>query len=213
MNKWIYIIGSLVVIVLAIVFWPSDQSGKKDPGSKSGAHKSESGTYENFYSDAPSPIASHEDKELIRKLWPDVFEPKENNREAVKKHWREFAKKYPENIFIPQAVLPELSEEEAKARRDTLDAYTAVAAKFAAMESAAKKVKPGEEPTAASMEGITPEQQKLYFEYKIKETQSKIDLIQYALDANGLDNDQKEEANKQIAEWTKELEQYKKMAN
>ncbi len=212
MNKWYYIIGIALLVILGFIFWPSSKSGESAKATPGVGSKNSSSLYQNFYDDAPSPILSQEDKEMVRRLWPDVLTPRENNREAVRKEWEKFAQKYPENIFIPDSIKPDLSEKQEKERRKTLDAYTSVATRFAVMEAKAKNAQAGTEPSAPSTEGITPEQQKLYFDYKIKETQSKIDLMQYALDSNGLDNDQKTEAQTQMEAWKKDLEQYKKMA-
>ena len=152
-----------------------------------------------------------EEMEQVRNLWPDVFERKPD-REEVRRQWAEFAQEHPDNIYIPSQFLPELSDEQKAERRAVLDAVGEMSTEVALQRARARKNADTSQdgPDAPPEPTVDPETQKKYFNYRIQELQSRIELIEYALAKGELDPDQVPEAQKELEEWKaqkKELEE------
>lgn len=163
---------------------------------------------EGFWPDAPAPEV---DPEEIRKLWPDVFEPRPD-RAQVEKEWTEFAKVHPNNMYIPSQFLPELSDTEKKKRQEILDTVGDVETSLAVQRSKLNRTaEAGVDGPTSSEPQVTPEQQRSYFEYRISELESRIQLIEYFLDKGSASADQKTTANQDLTQWKKELADYKKI--
>ncbi|MBI3394341.1 MAG: hypothetical protein HY042_00750, partial [Spirochaetia bacterium] len=166
------------------------------------------------FADAPRPDSDPELAEQIRTLWPHALKPQKDNREEVRKQWQDFAKQYPDNVYLPdeyRAVAP--TDEQKSVRRKTMELVTSVDAKIASQRAALKQqAKPGQNgPSAPSVPDVTPQEQKQYFNYKMSELSSRIQLVQYMLANGSPDAQQKAQAQKDIAAWNKELNDYRQV--
>lgn len=205
------IIGAAVVIVAIIVivllYTPTRRDKRPDQQT------TEYGEGERQFTDAPRPDSDPELAEQIRTLWPHALKPVQDNKDEVRRQWQEFAKTYPENIYVPDEYRSQVpTEEQRAARQKNMELVTAVDAKVAAAKSAAKSAKPGVPgPSAPGTSDIPPAEQKQYFNYKIQELQSRIQLVQFMLSKGSPDNQQKAQAQKDMAAWNKELSDYQKV--
>ena len=204
MNKKSLVIGAvalIAVLVVIIVYLSLDE--KKEPGENKTGFKTE-GT--KGYPGAPDPAADLEKLDQIRNLWPDIFQKKPDT-EAVKKEWSDFARRYPNNFYLPPDFRPPMSEEERKEHQKELNTFTHVEATIASLRSKSKFVAPGTPPPKVLETDYSPEEQKVYFNYRIKELQSRVELLDFALEKKGLDNDQVARAKKEREEWQEQLKQ------
>ncbi len=163
-----------------------------------------------LYLDAPKPNL---DPEEVFKLWPDLQNPQKVNKEEIEKQWIEFARKYPNNFYIPTKYL-NLTEEQLQQRQKELETFTYLESKYSAFKSKLnKEAKPGIDAPEIKEISIEPEEQQIYFQYKIKELQSRIELIEYWLEneGNNLTSQQKELAEQDLQQWKKELNEYNKL--
>lgn len=165
------------------------------------------------FKDAPAPWANEEELDQIRDLWPDAFDKSKVDREEVKKEWQEFASVYPENVYIPSRFLPEQSAEQKKEKRELLDKVTSISTKIANSRAKQRKASSGNRTPAIDpgTGDVTPEEQTLYFTEKLKELESRKQLIKYALDNKGLDPDQTGTAQADIAQIDKEIANIKQV--
>ncbi|MCB1310020.1 MAG: hypothetical protein KDK30_17655 [Leptospiraceae bacterium] len=161
----------------------------------------------------PDPMNDLETREQVQNLWPDVFEPGPD-REAVRRQWQEFARDYPDNIYIPSQYLPELSESEINERRQVLDAVGDVHTEIANRRARARKEgEPGTPgPDAPAESPVSPETQRRYFQYRIRELQSRIELVEYALARDQLDPDQIPAAEAELEDWRREMAELEAVA-
>ena len=202
MNKNLLIgIGALIAVGLVVAIFFVMR------GEKEQKHTDIVSTVDNWVD--PSTIKDREELEQVQKLWPDVFRKDPRDPEKVKQEWRDFAARYPVNFYLPPAFRKPTTEEEKKAHRKRLDIYTDVAVRFARIGTKAKYAEPGK-PIPSTDEGFTFEEQQTYFNYRIQELESRIQLLDYATEKNGLDADQITRAKKERAEWQKELDDMKK---
>ncbi len=206
------IIGLLAlagVILVAVIIYLSVGRGPGRPGTPGGPTGDQ--VFKDLYPDAPNPAEDPELAEQIKKLWPDVAKPKPD-RDAVRREWADFAKKYPNNIYIPDEFRAPLSDAETQERRKVLDTVTSVETNFANMRASAKSAKPGVDgPAAPPQSNVSPADQRVYFDYKIRELESRIQLVEYMLSNGSPDAEQKASAQKEMAQWSKDLENYKKL--
>ncbi|ABZ93725.1 Hypothetical protein LBF_1201 [Leptospira biflexa serovar Patoc strain 'Patoc 1 (Ames)'] len=155
------------------------------------------------FADAPNP----EELELAQAevLWPFALEKKPNRKEEVKEEWRDFAAKYPNNFYIPREIRAPMTEKQEKEQLEMLDSFTAMDATFSANQSKEKwSDKPSaEEPSTA--ERPSPNTQKAYFDFKINELESRIQMVEYWLENKKPDSDVKGSAEKDLQIWKKEL--------
>ncbi|MBW7858964.1 MAG: hypothetical protein H3C43_11880 [Leptonema sp. (in: Bacteria)] len=212
-RKQLILIGTItgLILFIGIIFFllREDQSPNREQTDQEAQNtplRLPSG--EGFWPDAPAPDV---DPEEIRKLWPDVFEPKPD-RAQVEKEWTEFAKVHPNNMYIPSQFLPEPSDSEKKRRQEVLDTVGEVETNLAVQRTRLnKEAQIGVDGPSNSEPQVTPKQQRSYFEYRISELESRIQLIEYFLDKGSASADQKATANQDLAQWKKELEDYKKV--
>lgn len=164
-----------------------------------------------LYLDVPKPNL---DPEEVFKLWPDLQNPQKVNKEEIEKQWIEFARKYPNNFYIPTKYL-NLTEEQLQQRQKELETFTYLESKYASIKSKLnKEAQPGVNgPEAIKEINPEPEEQRTYFQYKVKELQSRIELIEYWLENEGanLNSQQKELAEQDLQQWKKELNEYNKL--
>lgn len=155
------------------------------------------------FADAPNP----EELELAQAevLWPFALEKKPNRKEEIKEEWRDFAAKYPNNFYIPREIRAPMTEKQEKEQLEMLDSFTAMDATFSANQSKEKwSDKPSaEEPSTA--ERPSSNTQKAYFDFKINELESRIQMVEYWLENKKPDSDVKGSAEKDLQIWKKEL--------
>jgi len=206
MNKKYLIIGALIVMAIligAIVFFvlqgeqrdERDDIGRVEPDTR------------DFYPGAPDPASDLEIRDQIKRLWPDVFE-KKPDPEKVKREWAALAKRHPNNFYLPPEFRPAMTKEQRRAHRKRLEAYTHVAAAIAAKRSKSKYDKPGTKAPEIDL-GVSPEDQRVYFKYRIHELESRMQLLEFAFERKGLDPDQTSRAKREMQEWKKELNDLK----
>ncbi|MCB1193379.1 MAG: hypothetical protein H7A23_11940 [Leptospiraceae bacterium] len=173
-----------------------------------------------FYPDAPNPFDENEELlDEVERLWPDalnsvtlwpqaLYPEKNKQKEKVREEWIDFSNKYPENIYVPSEYKEPITEEKAAEIRQELDNYTEMETKFASFNASSKYAEPGSEPPKSPKEEeVSPEVQRSYFQYKTKELESRIQLVEYMMEKSYLNADQKETALKDLQSWKKELNQ------
>ncbi len=210
MNKKILILLLLVIfIVISIFIYLVMETKQKEISQQIELQIQEKKEY---YTDAPRPDM---DPEEIFKLWPDLQKQEKLNPEEIDRQWREFAKKYPDNFYIPTKYL-NLTEKQKEERQRQLETFASLESKYASLKAKLEKESKeginGPE-TIKEESTVDPEEQSIYFQYKIKELQSRIELIEYWLenDSMNIDEEQKKIASQDLEEWKKELEIYKNL--
>lgn len=154
---------------------------------------------------APAPATPDED---ALRLWPHLRQgaPTREQQAAVQAQWSRFAQAHPDNVYLPAAMQASLTPEQVRAARQRLDNTTAVVARQAAQSHAQKYAEPGQAPPAAPAEPVDVAMQRDFFDYKIRELESRLQLVNFYL-ANGQPSAEKRAAaNKDIQQWTRELE-------
>ncbi len=209
-NKWILGgLGLMALILVTLILFTngrssdSARSANSDDDSDRTIRSTAKSLFDDpEFADAPAP----EDDELSQaeSLWPLALEKKPDNREKVKEEWRDFAAKYPKNFYIPRAIRPLRSDSEEKEALQVLDDFTAMDASFAADLSKNKWADAGSLP-GAEPKKPAPAKQKAYFDYKINELESRIQMVEYWMANNAANANDKVNAEKDIKLWKKEL--------
>ncbi|WP_367897621.1 hypothetical protein AB3N61_11450 [Leptospira sp. WS58.C1] len=211
-SYWPWISGAFILILCFLfIIWPE----KKAPSPSLGEEASEAvdrkyGSDTLEFPDAPHPFEEDPDLEgSAKRLWPAAFREKksEEEREKIREEWIDFAARFPRNIYIPKEFRPPLTSEDEKKARELLDKITSAESKFALSRNASKYDHPGSVPTRPTDPNVTPEEQRAYFSYKISELESRIQLVQYAIQQGRMDTSQIPQANSDLAAWQKELTQ------
>ncbi|MCB1326671.1 MAG: hypothetical protein H7A21_14285 [Spirochaetales bacterium] len=194
------ILGAVALIAVLIIVIGGEGDGQRDGG---GDVPWEQLGGDDAYPDAPNPADDLEQLDQIRNLWPDVFEPRPD-REEVAQQWREFAARYPSNIYIPPQFQPELSEAERAERLRVLDTVTDVQGRIASVRARSRADVTGDPPAAGpnapGQPTVTPAEQRTFFQYRIQELESRIQLIEYALEQGEVDSDQVARGRAQLEE-------------
>lgn len=203
----ISIVGISIAFLLIFLYFFIFKPIQKEEISKE--EKIEKQEEKEFYADAPKPNL---DPEEIFKLWPDLAEKMEVNQEKIEQEWIDFARKYPNNFYIPTKYL-NLTEKQKEERIKELENFIDIESKIASLKSKLEKdSKVGiDGPDAPEKPNITPEEQKNYFSYKIKELESRIQLIEYWLENQNVDPQQKKDAEEELKQWKKELSEYQSL--
>ncbi|TGN17713.1 hypothetical protein EHS15_16190 [Leptospira idonii] len=154
------------------------------------------------FADAPAP----EEDELSQaeKLWPFALERQPNRKEKIKEEWRDFAAKYPKNFYIPKEIRPAMTEAEEKEAKENMETFTALEANFASSISKNKWSEPNGNPPSEPSRPA-PAEQKIYFDYKIHELESRIQMIEYWMENNQTAAADKLNAERDLKVWKKEL--------
>lgn len=170
---------------------------------------------------APLPPPTEAQSEVDR-LWPHVRlgPPSAQERSRIRAQWVRFATSYPDNLYVPSEFRPALNEEQRQAARQQLDDTTAMAARMAAQKHADRYAQPpsvadlaqrqtGAAPSEqqARASGVTPAQQRNFFSYRIRELESRIQLVEFYLASDDLAATKKAAATKEVTVWKKELEE------
>lgn len=215
MNRKYLLIGGLAILAVLAIIWVIPQTKKKKTGTDTTTDQSTNTTrpsggsfFSSVYPDAPNP--ADEDSALeteAERLWPHLAKKQdfEKQREKAREEWQAFAAKYPKNFYIPADLKAPLTEQEITERRKELDLVAGMDTKFAIMEINARTADPGVNPKTPSKPDVTPEEQRAYFSYKIKELESRIQLIEYSIESSGLDAQKTAIAKKDLTVWKKEL--------
>ncbi|MCT8333000.1 hypothetical protein NUH30_04890 [Leptospira sp. 85282-16] len=218
MNKrFIGIISvcGFLLLLFSFVVWKfsSEKSNKQVDVTDSDFGKTESHAKSLFddpeFADAPNP----EELELAQAevLWPFALEKKPNRKEEIKEEWRDFAAKYPKNFYIPREIKTRMTEVEEKEQLEMLDTFTAMDASFSASISKEKwSDKPSaEEPN--STERPSAKTQRAYFDFKINELESRIQMVEYWMENKHPSGEVKQSAEKDLSLWKKELASLKEV--
>ena len=209
-KKTMILVSLFIIIVISFILYLLLKSEKKEitQNEQETPYKQEK---QELYLDVPKPNL---DPEEVFKLWPDLQNPQRFNKEEIEKQWIEFARKYPNNFYIPTKYL-NLTEEQLQQRQKELETFTYLESKYASIKSKLnKEAQPGVNgPEAIKEINPEPEEQRTYFQYKVKELQSRIELIEYWLENEGanLNSQQKELAEQDLQQWKKELNEYNKL--
>lgn len=208
MNKKILyiILGFLVFLLIFYVIFFIFKEEKEQITEEKKIEKEEKIEY---YSDAPKPNL---DPEEVFKLWPDLAKKMEVDKEKIDQEWLDFVRKYPDNFYIPTKYL-NLTEKEKEERIKELENYADIEAKIASQKSKLdKEAKVGiDGPEPPNKPVLTPDEQKAYFSYKIKELKSRIQLVEYWLENQNIDPEQKKIAEEDLQQWKKELVEYENL--
>ena len=214
-NKNLLFIGLGIAVVAAIIFLMIPGGSTKKKVTQSGGEEdftvfsSDKGYSDSIFPDAPLPYVEEPslESEAIN-LWPTAIRSvkDDDNKEKIREQWKDFAAKYPKNVYILNSYKAPLSVEDEKKVREELDTVVGVNTFFARNISASKYAgKPGEAPITPKEPSVTPDEQRKYFDYKIRELQSRIELIEYAKENKALSQDQLPQADKDIANLKKEI--------
>lgn len=215
-KKQILILLGIVGVVALSVIVIFTFGGEDNRGPLAGGEDGErpEGPIGDLWAEAPAPADDLEKMEEYRNLWPDIDDAPAD-REAVRAQWKEFAARYPQNIYIPNEYLSELNENEIKERRELLDTIGTVESGLASARIAARKdnapAAGKEGPDAPAEPAVTPAQQRKFFDYKIQELESRIQLVQFTIEKGRLDADQLPDAQKELVEWQQKIDEFKQV--
>lgn len=216
-KNFIYILAVILVGAIATYFLFNSDDKKKKTVKNSQEEDytvpNDKG-FKDFYADAPNPFESQDMENEANRLWASAMKKTfdDRHREKVKEEWRNFAAKYPKNIYIPNDFRQPLTEKEIQERRQYLDNYTAAESNFNRMLGLGKYSEPGKTPSSPKEAGVTPEQQRIFFDYKIREMESRLELMEFVKEHKGLAPDQEATAEKDIKLWKKQLEELKNIS-
>ncbi|UOG60603.1 hypothetical protein [Leptospira noguchii] len=218
-KEYIFIISILAAfLILFLIFLP--ENSKKRIVSIAEENKVTLKTkyyseMDPYYPDAPHPFNEDPDLEAqVKKFWPEALHPKKTpeEKEQIRKEWTDFIARYPKNIYIPSEFRPPLTETEEKKARERLDTFTDIETKNAIVYSLAKYTEPGKPPEEPpSQPNVDPKEQHAYFQYRIEELESRIQLIEYTIQEGRLESDQVETAYQDLEDWKKELLELKQV--
>lgn len=222
-QKLLFIlIGAVAIILLVInLLLPNEKNIKRT--AKQSPHqplKLSSENSANFldslYKDAPHPF-DLDPKSVYeaKKLWPHLAKPQPTaqDRERNRQQWREFADKYPNNLYIPSYARPPITQEDAEKIRKQIELVADMETNYALMQVRARNAQPGSAPpTQPTKAQVTPAKQRAYFQYKIREVESKIQLIEYTIAQNKLKESQKTTAQKDLQIWKKQLKELQEIS-
>lgn len=218
-KKWlILLLGILVLVTVGVLLFPTKKEKQK---VTSHVNKDEmpvfrdKGYFDTIYPEAPSPFtedAKLEDEAVF--LWPTALQSvkDEKHKEKVREEWKVFASLYPNNIYLLKDYKPALTKEQEEKIIAEMNTFTEVETFFARNVASNKYAAVGVEPQTSNTPGVTPQAQRVYFDYKIRELESRIQLIEFAKQNKGLTSEQEAMAEKEIAIWKKEIEQLKEVA-
>jgi hypothetical protein len=206
-KNWIFILGgALLLLFFALLFTDSEQdsdspylgeSDRKDWVPSSGTGFS----FTNF-PEAPKPSESESE---VSRLWAQALEPKDKDlKNRVREEWKDFAQRYPSNLYLPNEYLSSRSLDE-NASLETLDSFTGIEANLAGFAASNKFAEGNSEPNLLENKSANPKEMSRYFEYKIREMESRIQLLEYTMEKARLSSIQEATAKKDIKELQKEL--------
>ncbi len=204
----IYFIGIIIILIVITLYFFIQPVKKKEEISIKEKEIDEQEKKE-YYVDAPKPNL---DPEEVFKLWPDLAKKMEVDQEKIDQEWIDFARKYPNNFYIPTKYL-NLTEKQKEERIKELENFADIESRIASLKSKLERdSKVGiDGPEAPEKPNLAPEEQKAYFSYKIRELESRIQLIEYWLENQNINPEQKNNAEEEIKQWKKELSEYQSL--
>lgn len=211
------LLGGIFAILIAFILFSDDEKNEEEltVSQKSGdTRKKSSSGASSFYSNFPDAPKQDEDEKEVARLWLHALEPQDPKlQEKVRKEWQDFAKRYPENIYIPHEIRGgSLTEAEENDILETLDDFTSIDAQFASFASANKYATPGSEvPVLMDEKNANPKEMAKYFDYKIRELESRIQLIEYTMEKSRMSATEDSIAKEDIGNWKKEIANLKEM--
>lgn len=216
-NRWMLLLGGAFLILITIMMYSQTENANRDAKLKSenkdpwSSDRSSDGSDFTNFPEAPRP--EEDVRAEVEKLWAHALEPKDPKRkERVRKEWQDFAQKHPTNIYIPNEIRGPLTEAEEKDIIETLDSFTSMEAKFASYIASNKYAEPGTEaPERISEKDADPKEMAKYFEYKVRELESRIELLEYTMEKARLSSVDEANAKKDIDELKKQLVNLKEM--
>ncbi|MCX8000399.1 MAG: hypothetical protein N3A69_15840, partial [Leptospiraceae bacterium] len=119
---------------------------------------------------------------------------------------------YPNNIYLLKEYKAPMTQEQEEKVIAEINTFLEVDSFFARNVATNKYAAVGVEPQTSNTPGITPQAQKVYFDFKIKELESRIQLIEFAKQNKAFSPEQEAMADKEVASWKKEIEQLKEVA-
>lgn len=174
------------------------------------------------------PVPAAEAQSEVDRLWPHVRlgPPSAQERSRIRTQWVNFSAKYPDNLYVPSEFRPALNQAQHQAARQQLDDTTAMAARLAAQKHADRYATPPSVEDSAQRQmgsaappseqqardgGVTPAQQRNFFNYRIRELESRIQLVEFYLASDDMAATKKAAATKEVTVWKKELEELTRM--
>jgi len=208
-SSLVYLVALVVVLYFAL---SNDSSGQKKTATSDKVEQKTPMSTPMVTLDDEDPMKL--DPEMALKFWPDIKD-RENRFEKearVQAQWEDFIKKYPKNIFIPPRFQKPSSTAEKQHRRKMMDTVSEV---DAYLDDLKRKIEedPRYGPDKAPQEielKVKPEQQKLYFEYKILALESKLQLMEFTRSRTNLSASQNQRMNESVSEWQTELTELQK---
>ncbi|MGQ0711295.1 MAG: hypothetical protein ACT4NV_16295 [Rhodoferax sp.] len=142
------------------------------------------------------------------RLWPHLRqgEPSAAHQAEVQAQWSRLAQQHPDNVYLPAQYQAPLTAQQARAARARLDDTTAVATRLAAQQHAQRYASPGQEPLEPPAAPANPAQQRQYFDDKIRELESRLQLLAFYLASGQPSASKRAIAAKDMEQWNKELE-------
>ncbi|MCS6985763.1 MAG: hypothetical protein NZM25_11645 [Leptospiraceae bacterium] len=165
-----------------------------------------------LYQDAPNPDTTLESFLKSRELWPDIANKPydEAHKEKVRREWLEFAARYPDNIFIPNEYKNLTPQQKEAIRRDNERAID-YATRRAALEAREKYREAGQSPPDNLIVEPNPAEHRAWLNYKIRETKSVIEIIEYFLEKGNPTSEQIELGKQDLERLRKELKEYEEL--
>lgn len=165
-----------------------------------------------LYPEAPNPDSTLDSFLKSRELWPDIGEKPfdEAHREKIRREWLDFAARYPDNLFIPNEY-KNLTPEQKEAIRKNNELAASYAAKQAAQMAQEKYREPGQNPPLRTEPPPNPAEHRAWLNYKIQETKSLIEIIEYFLEKGNPNPEQLAQAKEDLAKLRMELREYEKV--
>lgn len=221
MNRkiWLYLgLGAAVLVAIGLLLpGKTDKKQNKSTGEREDfpVFSNPQGYSDSIYPDAPLPFVEEPalEEEAVQ-LWPTAIRSvkDEKHKEKIREEWKDFAARYPTNLYVLKEFKPAMSKQEEEKALANLETFAEVDSFYARTLATAKYAEPGTEPKIGNEPKITPASQRVFFEYKIQELESRIQLIEYAKESKALSSEQESTAVKEIGNWKKEIEKLKEVA-
>jgi len=215
-NTILAVVFLAVLGVAGIYVWNQSNDSANTANNQSGDFMTQEGgssasSFESDYTDATAP--SDEDADQAERLWPHILKPQVPGlKEKVAEEWRSFSAKYPNNVYIPSMFKSRpMTKEEEREALETLDAVGSQEANLGAF-IANNKYATGEPPAPKTEKDANPKEQARFFDYKIRELQSRIELIENYLQSGEADASQKAIAAEDLKSWKNELKKFQEVA-
>lgn len=233
-RLWAAVVGGVVLAVLVAVLALEDEAVGTDaqtaapPVPEVGSAGTFFGPLAAVFKRQPAvpPAPAAEAQSEVDRLWPHVRlgPPSAQERSHIRAQWVNFSAQYPDNLYVPSEFRPALNAAQHQAARQQLDDTTAMAARMAAQKHADRYAQPPSVGDSAQRQiavppseqqardaGVNPVQQRNFFNYRIRELESRIQLVEFYLASDDMAATKKAAATKEVTVWKKELEELTRM--